>query len=174
MPRPVIDAAISYFDANNFQDASMRKLALRVNVSCGSLYNTYGVKRSLFGSALVQSAERSFRNAMEAEPTQPSPLRKVERFFAQSVDTCGHLARSDARLPFRARFEAKNLDTDCSAIVSETIEAIEKYLTDCVHAGQLQEEIIRAQPLKDFGNFPPHGIAQHEHPLPVKARAQVP
>ncbi|MBP0594191.1 TetR/AcrR family transcriptional regulator [Paraburkholderia sp. LEh10] len=142
----VIDAAISYFGADDFLDASMRKNALRADVSCGSLYNSFGDKRSLFRSALVQSVERSFRRAIEADPPQLSPFRKIERFFV-------HPARSDARLLIRAGFEAENLDTDCSAIVSETIEAIEKYLTECVYAGQLQGEIIRTQPSTELGSL---------------------
>ncbi|WP_193727948.1 TetR/AcrR family transcriptional regulator [Paraburkholderia franconis] len=160
MPRPrefnefdVIDAAISYFGANNFLDASMRKLALRADVSCGSLYNAFGDKRSLFRSALVQSVERSFRPTIESEQAQLSPFRKIERFFAEAVDTCAHPTRNDAKLLLKAGFQTANLDMECCAIVSETIDAIEKYLTDCVSAGQLEGEIIRTQPSSDLGSL---------------------
>ena len=160
MPRPrefnefdVIDAAISYFGENNFLDASMRELAFRADVSCGSLYNAFGDKRSLFRSALVHSVERNFRRAVEDEELQLSPFHKIERFFDEAVDTCAHPARNDARLLLRAAFETKHFDTDCSAIVSATIEAIEKYLTDCVFAGQLNGEIIRTQPSTELGSL---------------------
>jgi TetR/AcrR family transcriptional repressor of nem operon len=149
----VIDAAISYFGASNFLDASMRKLALHADVSCGSFYNAFGDKQSLFRSALVQSVERSFRPAIDNDQLQLSPFRKIERFFAEAVDTCAQPARNDARLLLRAGFEAVHLTPDCSAIVSETIEAIEKYLKDCVSAGQINGEIIRSQPSSDLGSF---------------------
>jgi|GEM_PF-5892219 len=149
----VIDAAISYFGAYNFLDASMRKLALHANVSCGSLYNAFGDKRSLYRNALVRSIERSFPPPFDDEQPQRSPFRNIERFFAAAVDTCSHPVRNDARLLLRAGFEAVSLDTDCFTIVSETIEAIEKYLTDCVCAGQLEGEIIRTQPSSDLGSL---------------------
>ncbi|HXI89170.1 MAG TPA: hypothetical protein VNO24_04065, partial [Blastocatellia bacterium] len=95
----VVDAAISYFGANNFLDASIRQLALSADIRCGILYNAFGGdKRSLFRSAFVHSVERSFRRAIVPVPAQLSPFRKIERFLAQAVDTCVHPARSDARL----------------------------------------------------------------------------
>jgi TetR/AcrR family transcriptional repressor of nem operon len=160
MPRPrqfnefdVIDAAIAYFGANNFLNASMRKLALHADVSCGSLYNAFGDKQSLFRSALVRSVDRSFRPKIHSDQRQLSPFRKIGRFFAEAVDTCLHPARDDGRLLLRAGFEAANLDMDCGTIVSETIVAIEKYLTDCVSAGQIDEEIICTQPSTDLGGL---------------------
>lgn len=160
IPRPrefndfdVVDAAISYFGANKFLNASMRKLALHADVSCGSPYNAIGDKRSLFRSAFVQSVKRSFRPAIGSEQPQLSPFRKIERFFAETVETCAHPARNDARLLLRASFETEKLERDCSAIVSETIEAIEKYLTDCVSACQLEGEIIRTRPSSDLGSL---------------------
>lgn len=160
MPRPrqfnefdVVNAAISYFGANNFPNASMRNLALHADVSCGSLYNAFGDKRSLFRRALIQSVQRIFRPTMDSEQLQLSPFGKIERFFAEAVETCTHPARNDARLLLRAGFEAANLDNDCGTIISDAIEAIEKYLTECVSAAQIEGEIIRNQPASDLGRL---------------------
>ncbi|TXC81094.1 TetR/AcrR family transcriptional regulator [Paraburkholderia azotifigens] len=148
----VIDAAFSYFGEDNFLDASMRKLAHCADMSCGSLYNAFADKRSLFRSTLVHSVERSFGRAIVAEPAQLSPFSKIELFFAQAVDTYVHPARSDARLLHTVGFEAESFDTDCSAIVSQTIKPIESCLTERVYAGRLQEEIIRTQPSTELGS----------------------
>lgn len=160
MPRPrqfnefdVIDTAISYFGENDFLNSSMRKLAVRAGVSCGSLYNAFGDKQSLFRRALVQSVDRSFRPAIDIDQNQLSPFCTIERFFAEAIDTCTHPARNDGRLLLRAGFEATNLDVDCGVIVSETIQEIEKYLTDCVAAGQISGEIICTQPAADLAGL---------------------
>jgi TetR/AcrR family transcriptional repressor of nem operon len=177
MPRPrelnefdVVDAAFRSFGASNFPDAPMRKLAFYADVNYESLYNAFAGQQSLLRSGFVECVERSFRRATRSEQPQLSPFSKIERFVAEAVEACAQSARNGARLPPRAGFETENRDRDCSAIVSEEIDGIEKYLTDCASAGQFEGEILRTQPSLYLGGFP-EDLAQPGSCLPVAAGA---
>ncbi|MFP3556164.1 TetR/AcrR family transcriptional regulator [Paraburkholderia sp. SIMBA_049] len=160
MPRPrqftesdFIDVAISYFSANSFKNASMRKLALRADVSCGSLYNAFGNKQSMFRRALIRSVDRSFRPGIQSDQHRLSPLPTIERFFAEAIQAYAQPAKNDGRLLLRAGFESGIIDTESAELVSATIEAIESYLTGRVAAGQIAGEIINTQPAEDLGGL---------------------
>lgn len=84
MPRPqqfnafdVIDAAISYFGEYSYLNASLWRLVLHTDVSCGSLYTSFGDRKSLFRHAPVQSMDRSFISATHCDQHQPPPFHTI-------------------------------------------------------------------------------------------------
>jgi hypothetical protein len=164
----VIDAAIIYFGANNLRNASVHILALHAGVSCASHYNAFGDKPSSFRSSLAQTVARSFRHAIEAELTELTPLRKIERFFVQHL-TRAFIRRKVTRGGHSVPVSAKKSSIQ-TVLHSSRGQSRGSKSTRQVHlcgptAGRKYLHSTRDGPREP----PPRNVAQHEHPLPLKA-----
>jgi TetR/AcrR family transcriptional regulator, transcriptional repressor for nem operon len=80
----VLDRAMALFWRRGYEAASIRDLVSTTGINRGSLYATFGDKKTLFLAVLEHYADRIGKPLM-AELANPDPRRAVEHMFAAII-----------------------------------------------------------------------------------------
>jgi TetR/AcrR family transcriptional regulator, transcriptional repressor for nem operon len=80
-PEVALDAAVDQFWECGFEATSVQDLCRKLKLNPGSLYATFGDKRSLFVAVFDRYVERVSRDAIERIATEPSGLASISAYF---------------------------------------------------------------------------------------------
>lgn len=81
----VLEAAMNCFWAQGYELTSVRDLAEQMGITCASLYNAFGDKRSLYRRALDHYLEDSVRDRVARHERLP-PLPALRCFFEEIIE----------------------------------------------------------------------------------------
>ena len=149
----VLDAAMQRFWNNGYEATSMRDLADLTGMTTPSLYNAFGDKRAIYRLVL----DRYVRLALEACAAifggDDPPLRALERYFDAMIEEALADGLHKGCFVVNTALEVASHDQDFRDVVTEVFGEIEKYVRDCVAAGQRDGSILTAQPPADIARL---------------------
>jgi TetR/AcrR family transcriptional regulator, transcriptional repressor for nem operon len=80
-PDTALDAAVDQFWECGFEATSIQELCRKLKLNPGSLYGTFGGKRTLFVAVFDRYVERVSREAIERIVREPSGLAGITAYF---------------------------------------------------------------------------------------------
>jgi TetR/AcrR family transcriptional regulator, transcriptional repressor for nem operon len=85
-PDAALDRAVDTFWQHGFEATSIQELCLSLKLNPGSLYGTYGDKRSLFFAVFDRYIEKVSRDAIERIAREPSGIAGIRAYFDFLID----------------------------------------------------------------------------------------
>jgi TetR/AcrR family transcriptional regulator, transcriptional repressor for nem operon len=131
----VLDAAMDCFWRNGYEATSVRDLAARMGITCASLYNAFGDKRTLFRQVVQRYAERSTRERISRLEASLPPKQAVRAFLGEIVERSTGGDRRGCLLVNTA-LEAAPDDPELRAEVAAHLAEIEAFFYRAVTAAQ--------------------------------------
>lgn len=140
----VLDKAMTAFWAKGYEATSMQDLVTCMGINRGSLYATFGDKRSLFIQALRRYDARH-RLAWTAALTESKPPREaLLAVFDGAIDAVLAAGSRDGCLLVNTALELSPHDAEISKIVAEGLAEMEAFFRGKIEAGQKAGEIPAA------------------------------
>lgn len=144
----VLDAAIQCFWSRGYEATSIRDLAERMEITCASLYNAFGDKRTLYQKALDHYVDRSISDRLRRCADQP-PREAITAFFAEVLArSLGDRDHKGCML-VNAALDVTPHDPEFRTVVADVLVRIESFFRQKVEAGQADGSIARTQPAAD-------------------------
>lgn len=157
MPRPrefdeevVLDAATQRFWKHGYEATSVRDLAEEMGLTGASLYNAFGDKRALYRLVLDRYAKGSIAECEKALGGNTPPKLAIKNFFDATVTDLLNDAQHKGCLVVNTSLELAPHDNEFREVVKGVFTRIEKYLRDCIKAGQADGSISMRQPAADL------------------------
>jgi len=137
----VLERAMQAFWAHGFEATSMQDLVDCTGIHRGSLYATFGDKRSLFIRAL-QTYDTRFRGELLVELEKaPAPLDAIERLLRVFVDRLGQPDQVPGCLLTNTALELAMHDAEIGRIVAHAQEQVQAFFDRMIARGQARGEI---------------------------------
>jgi TetR/AcrR family transcriptional repressor of nem operon len=147
-----MEAAIQRFWAEGYEATSVRDLADDMGITCASLYNAFGDKRSLYRKALDHYVENGLGERLRRYE-KLKPRQAITAFFADSIArSLDDPARRGCML-VNAALDVAPHDPELRCAVSDVLARIESFFRRSIAAGQKDGSITRSQA--------PKMLAQH-------------
>ena len=157
MPRPrefdeevVLDAATQLFWKNGYEATSVRDVAEKMGLTGASLYNAFGDKRALYRRVLDRYAKETIANCEKALGGNTPRKLAIKSFFDATVTELLNDAQHKGCLVVNTSLELAPHDEEFREVVKGVFTRIEKYLRDCIKAGQADGSISMRQPAADL------------------------
>jgi len=145
-------AAIQRFWADGYEATSVRDLADDMGITCASLYNAFGDKRSLYRKALDHYVENGLGERLRRY-VKLAPRKAIAAFFADSIGrSLDDPARRGCML-VNAALDVAPHDPELRRAVSDVLARIESFFRECIAAGQRDGTIALSGP--------PKALAEH-------------
>ena len=136
-----LSKAMNAFWARGYDATSMQDLVDCMGVNRGSLYATFGDKRSLFIAALRRYDAR-YREAWVARLVAThGPRASITAAFDEAISAVLDDGSSDGCLLVNTALELSPHDKEISAIVDTGLSAMESFFRDRIEQGQAAGEI---------------------------------
>jgi TetR/AcrR family transcriptional repressor of nem operon len=149
----VLDAATLSFWAGGYESTSVRSLADRMGMTSASLYNAFGDKRELYRLVLDRYVEAGLKHCAEAFEEELPPMRALSCYFDDIIAEALNDSLRKGCLLVNASMELAPHDDEFREAVTRVFCRIEKYLRDCVQAGQSDGTILNRQSADDLGRL---------------------
>ena len=146
----VLDAATQRFWKNGYEATSVRDVAEEMGLTSASLYNAFGDKRALYLLVLERYAKGALDECEKALGGNAPPKRAIKDFFDATVTELLNDAQHKGCLVVNTSLELAPHDEEFREVVKGVFMRIEKYLRDCIKAGQADGTISRRQPAADL------------------------
>ena len=148
----VLDAAVQCFWARGYESTSVKDLMNRTGLTAASLYNAYGDKRAMFGTALDRYIEKSIGMRIRRCEVLP-PRDAIQSFFDDILRRSLNDRERKGCMVVNSALEVAPHDPEFRETLAETLKRIESFFLACVEKGQADGTITSAQPAV--------GLAQH-------------
>jgi TetR/AcrR family transcriptional repressor of nem operon len=140
-PSEAMKEAMGAFWENGYHATSMNDLLSEMKLNRGSLYDTFGDKKTLFLAALAEY-ERQARQAFAAILEKPGSAKAaIRQWVATAADTCTGDAGQRGCLGLKAAVEMAPHDPDVANWVREITRARELMVAKVIKRGQAEGEI---------------------------------
>ncbi|WP_439477988.1 TetR/AcrR family transcriptional regulator [Brevundimonas sp.] len=140
----VLDRAMQAFWAHGFEATSMQDLVDCTGVHRGSLYATFGDKRTLFISAL-RTYDAQFRGGLLVElEREAAPLEAIERLLRVFVDRLGQPGLVPGCFLTNTALELAMHDIEIGRIVAHAQEQVQAFFARMIARGQARGEISQS------------------------------
>jgi TetR/AcrR family transcriptional repressor of nem operon len=149
----VLEAATQRFWLNGYEATSVRDLANDMGLTSASLYNAFGDKRALYRRILDRYAEAALLNCANVFAGQNPPLRALKQYFDAIVAQALNDPLHKGCLVVNTSLEVAPHDDQFREVVTSVLIRIEKYLRECIAAGQLDGTIATKQPADDLARL---------------------
>jgi TetR/AcrR family transcriptional repressor of nem operon len=149
----VLESATEWFWNNGYEATSVRDLADRMGMTTASLYNAFGDKRSLYRLVLDRYAIVALQRCADAFDGNMPPVQGIESFFNTIVEDALNDRLHKGCLVVNTSLEVAPHDADFRDVVAKVFVRIEKYMRDCITAGQLDGTISTKQPADDLARL---------------------
>lgn len=130
--RAIRDTAISMFSEFGYHAVTLRKLADRIGIQAGSLYNHIENKQELLFEILYEIMGDLVRSYEEKVEPVTGPVEKLDAFIRNHVDF--HTSRKEE--VFIGNMELRNLSQENRALMVELRDRYQKRLTEILREGQ--------------------------------------
>lgn len=136
-----LSKAMGAFWAQGYDATSMQDLVDCMGINRGSLYATFGDKRSLFIEAL-RRYDSVYREDWVAAITDANgPRAAIAAVFDQAIAAVVDAGSSDGCLLVNTALELSPHDAEISAIVDNGLAEMEAFFRDMIEQGQTAGEI---------------------------------
>lgn len=136
-----LDNAMRMFWSRGYEATSIQDLVQGMGINRGSLYDTYGHKRSLFIAAL-QHYDKQYRKTRLARlEREHSPKRAIEALFVDWIDLVTTDADRRGCLLTNTALELSAHDAEIGAIVATSQKETEQFFRRLIKRGQAIGEI---------------------------------
>lgn len=160
MPRPrefdeqvVLDAATQRFWMNGYEATSVRDVADQMGITGASLYNAFGDKRELYRRVLDRYAKAALKSCAEAFEGSAPPKLAIKAFFDATVAELLNDPQHKGCLVVNTSLEVAPHDEEFREVVKGVFVRIEKYVRDCIKAGQADGSISTKQSAADLARL---------------------
>ena len=137
----VLDRAMRAFWARGYEATSMQDLVDCMGINRGSLYATFGDKRSLFIQALRHYDFKHREAWVAALAAAKSPRDSILAAFDGAISAVLDQDSRDGCLLVNTALELSPHDQEISGIVAEGLAGMEAFFRDRIEAGQRSGEI---------------------------------
>lgn len=131
-----LNKAMEAFWANGFEATSMQELVDCMGIGRGSLYATFGDKRSLFIQALRRYDKHYREDWAERLKTTKPPREAILSAFEEVMACVFEDGRSEGCLLVNTALELSPHDEEVSAIVENCFESMEQFFREQLEQAQ--------------------------------------
>lgn len=133
--------AMDAFWARGYEATSMQDLVDCMGINRGSLYATFGDKRSLFIRALQRYAARQDQTRAERLAGPDSPRAAILATFNAAIEAALDAGSRDGCLLVNTALELSPHDPEISDIVGRSFAEMESFFARMIEAGQAGGEV---------------------------------
>lgn len=148
-----LDRAMAAFWSRGYGATSVEMLVARMGIQRGSLYATFGDKRSLFLAALERYQRVVTRELLEALAAPGPALEAIRRFFVLRVDQSLDRRRPPGCLVTNSAVELTRLDRGAAAKVGGSLAGLEAAFFRALERARAQGELTDARDLRGLARF---------------------
>lgn len=160
MPRPrefdrevVLDRAMGAFWSKGYAATSVEDLVAHMGIQRGSLYGTFGDKRTLFLTALERYQRVIARELFEALEAPGSGLEAIRRFFRLRVEGSLDRSRPHGCLVTNSVVELSRLDRGAAAKLGGSLVKLEAAFLRALERARAAGELAAGQDLRALARF---------------------
>jgi TetR/AcrR family transcriptional repressor of nem operon len=160
MPRPkefdrdsALDRAMGAFWTKGYAATSVEDLVAHMRIQRGSLYATFGDKRSLFLSALDRYQRVVTRELFEALDAPGSGLAAIRRFFRLRVEGSLDRSRPPGCLVTNSAVELSRRDRGAAARVGDSLAGLEAGFLRALERARERGELAATRDLRALARF---------------------
>jgi TetR/AcrR family transcriptional repressor of nem operon len=148
-----LDRAMDAFWARGYEATSIEDLVTRMGIQRGSLYGTFGDKRTLFLAALERYQRVVARELFEALETPGSGVEAIRRFFRLRVESALDRRRPPGCLVTNSAVELSRRDRGAAARVGGSLVELEAAFYRALARGRAAGELSPARDLRALARF---------------------
>ena len=137
----VLVKAMNAFWARGYESTSMQDLVACMGINRGSLYATFGGKRSLFIQALRRYDETHRAATVASLRKLDSPRQAIMAVFAGAIAAAIDNGSRDGCLLINTALELSPHDEEISAFVSDCLTDMENFFRDMVEQAMARSEV---------------------------------
>ncbi len=163
-----LDGAMAAFWTKGYTATSIEDLVTRMGIQRGSLYATFGDKRSLFLSALGRYQRVVTRELLAALEAPGSGLAAIRRFFRIRVEGSLDRRRPPGCLVTNSAVELSPRDRGAAARVGGSLATLEAAFLRALERARAQGELAATRDLQALARF----LTSSAQGLSVMAKAR--
>ena len=163
-----LDGAMAAFWTKGYTATSIADLVSRMGIQRGSLYATFGDKRSLFFSALTRYERVVTRELLAVLETPGSGLAAIRRFFRLRVEGSLDRRRPPGCLVTNSAVELSPRDRGAAAWVGGSLATLEATFLRALERARAQGELAATRDLQALARF----LTSSAQGLSVMAKAR--
>ena len=148
-----LDRAMSAFWTKGYASTSVEDLVARMGVQRGSLYATFGDKRTLFLSALDRYQRVVTRELFDALEAPGSGLEAIRRFFRLRVEGSLDRSRPPGCLVTNSAVELSRRDRGAAAKVGGSLAGLEAAFRRALERARAQGELAATRDVRALARF---------------------
>jgi TetR/AcrR family transcriptional repressor of nem operon len=148
-----LDRGMAAFWSRGYAATSIEYLVAHMGIQRGSLYATFGDKRSLFLSALERYERVVVRELFEALEAPGSGLEAIRRFFRLRVHGALDRSRPPGCLVTNSAVELSRLDRGAAAQVGRALATLEAAFLSALERARTQGELATTRDLRVLARF---------------------
>jgi TetR/AcrR family transcriptional repressor of nem operon len=148
-----LDRAMSAFWTRGYGATSVEDLVAHMGIQRGSLYATFGDKRSLFLSALERYQRVVTRELFEALEAPGSGLEAIRRFFRLRVERSLDRSRPPGCLVTNSAVELSRRDRGAAARVGDSLARLEAAFRHALARARAQGELAAGRDVRGLARF---------------------
>jgi TetR/AcrR family transcriptional repressor of nem operon len=148
-----LDRAMSAFWTKGYSATSVEDLVAQMGIQRGSLYATFGDKRSLFLSALDRYRRVVTRELFEALEAPGSGLEAIRRFFRLRVEGSLDRSRPPGCLVTNSAVELSRRDRGAAAKVGGSLAGLEAAFLRTLERARAQGELAATRDVRALARF---------------------
>jgi len=148
-----LDRGMAAFWSRGYAATSIEHLVAHMGIQRGSLYATFGDKRSLFLSALERYERVVVRELVEALETPGSGLAAIRRFFRLRVERSLDRSRPAGCLVTNSVVELSPRDRPAAARVGGSLAALEAAFLRALERARAQGELAATRDVRALARF---------------------
>jgi TetR/AcrR family transcriptional repressor of nem operon len=148
-----LDRAMSAFWTKGYSATSVEDLVAQMGIQRGSLYATFGDKRSLFLSALDRYRRVVTRELFEALEAPGSGLEAIRRFFRLRVEGSLDRRRPPGCLVTNSAVELARRDRGAAARVGGSLARLEAAFLRTLERARAQGELAATRDVRALARF---------------------
>ena len=148
-----LDRAMSAFWTKGYAATSVEDLVARMGVQRGSLYATFGDKRTLFLSALDRYQRVVTRELFDALEAPGSGLEAIRRFFRLRVEGSLDRSRPPGCLVTNSAVELARRDRGAAAKVGGSLAGLEAAFLRALERARAQGELAATRNVRALARF---------------------
>jgi TetR/AcrR family transcriptional repressor of nem operon len=141
----VLDAAMHSFWTHGYESTSVKDLVEKTGVSSASLYNAYGDKRTIFGTALDRYVERSIEERL-SRCEKLRPREAIKSFFDDILRRSINDPEHKGCMVVNSALELAPHDRELREDIVKVLERLEAFFRKCVEEGQAEGTITQSRP----------------------------
>ena len=148
-----LDRAMGAFWTKGYAATSIEELVAHMGIQRGSLYATFGDKRSLFLSALDRYQRVVTRELFEALGAPGSGLEAIRRFFRLRVERSLDRSRPAGCLVTNSAVELSRRDRGAAAKVGASLAGLEAAFLGALERARAQGELAATREVRALARF---------------------